>query len=61
MRIIVSGVAVDFLIDALVGIILGVLPGVNVSILGDVNVNVFAGAMTASEFVMQGPLAEFRC
>ena len=51
--IIVSAVAVDLLMDALTDIGVDVLVGVNV--------NVFAGAMAAFEFVMPLPLEEFCC
>ena len=58
--IIVSDAAVDLnSIDALLDIILGVLADVDVSLLMDVKINMFAGAMTISESGMQGPL-EFR-
>ena len=53
-----SNVAVDVLIYPLTGIILGVL---DVEVVVEVNVNVFAGVMAAFEFVVPGPLEEFRC
>jgi len=61
--IVVSNVAVDFLMDALAGIRLGLLANnIGVDILVDVYVNVSAGVMNAFEFAMPGrPLEEFRC
>ena len=61
MLIIVSGVAIGSLMDALAALILGVLTDIGVDVLVDVNVNVFAGVMTAFEFVIPGPLEKFRC
>ena len=62
MLIIVSDVAVDLLIDALRDIIRGVLTNIGVvGMLVDVNVNVFAGAITDLAFAMPGPLEEFIC
>ena len=58
MLIIVSNVAVDVLIYPLTDTILGVL---DVEVVVEVNVNGFAGVMTAFEFVIPGPLKEFRC
>ena len=59
---IVSGMAVDLLMDALTEIF-GVLTNIDigVNVLVDVNVNVFAGVMTGFEFVMPGPWEKFRC
>ena len=56
MLSIVSGMAVDLLMDALTEIF-GVLTNIDigVNVLVDVNVNVFAGVMTGFEFVMPGP------
>ena len=51
-----SAVADDLLMDALTDIILGVLTKIRVDVLLEVDVNVFAGVMTAFEFVMPGPL-----
>ena len=51
--IIVSDMAVDLLMDTLTGIIIG---DMGVDVLVDVNVNLFAGLMTALEFVMPEPL-----
>ena len=44
--------------DALTKIILGALANTSVGVL---DVNVFAGAMTACEFAMSGPLEEVSC
>ena len=56
----VSNVAVDLLIDSLIGIIRGVVTNnIDVDVLVDVNVNVLAGVMTAFEFAMPDPLEEF--
>ena len=59
--IIVSNVAVDLLMDAFTAIIRGVLNNIDVGILVDVNVDVFGDVMTAFEFIMTGPLEDFRC
>ena len=60
--LIVSGVAVDLLMDVLTGIIHGGgLTNIDVDVLWDVNGNVFIIVMTAFEFVMAHPLEEFRC
>ena len=61
--IVTSNVAVDLLMDALTVIRLGLLANnIGVDVLVDVNVNVYAGVMTAFEFPMPGrPLEEFRC
>ena len=61
--IVVSNVAVDLLMDALTGIILGLLANnIGVDVLVEVNVNAFAGVITAFDFPMPGrPLEEFRC
>ena len=45
----------------LTDIILGVLTTIDAAVLVGVNVNVFAGAMTAFAFAMPGPFEEFRC
>ena len=50
MLIIVSDMAGDLLMDALVGIIIGVLTNIGADVLlVNANVNVFAGVMTAFE------------
>ena len=54
MLIIVSDMAVDSLMDALTDIICGVLINIAVDVL-------FSGVITALEFVMPGPLEDFRC
>ena len=54
MVIIVSNMAVDLLMDALRSMILGVRINIAVDVL-------FSGVITALEFAMPGPLAEFRC
>ena len=60
--VIVSKVAVAWLMDALTTIIGGaLLTNIDVDVLMDVNVNVFAGLVTAFGFAMPGPLEEFRC
>ena len=60
--LIVSNVAVDLLIDSLIGIMRGVvINNIDVDVLVDVNLNVLAGVMTAFEFAMPDPLEEFRC
>ena len=59
--IIVSNGAVDFLMDTFTAIIRGVLNNIDVGILVDVNVDVFGDVMTAFDFIMAGPLEEFRC
>ena len=59
--IIVSDVAVNLLMDAFTAMIRGVLNNIDVGMLVDVNVDVFADVMTAFEFIMSGPLEEFRC
>ena len=61
MLIIVSGVAVDLLMDALTDIIRGVPTNINVDASVNVNVNVFSGKMTAFEFAMPGVSEGFRC
>ena len=53
--------AIDLLMDALVGIINGVLTDIGVGVLVNENVNVIAGLMTAFEFVTSVPFEEFRC
>ena len=55
--------AVDLLTDALTDIRLGLLTNnIGVDVLVDVNVNAFAGVMTAFEFPMPGrPSEDFRC
>ena len=58
---IMSDVTVNLLIDALADIILRVLTNSDVGVLVDVNINVFAGVMTAFEFAMPGPLEELCC
>ena len=57
MLIIVSGVAVDLLMDTLATLILGVR-GVDAMV--DVNLKVFAVLMTAFEFIIPCPLEGFR-
>ena len=54
MVIIVSNMAVDLLMDALRSIIRGVLINIDVDVL-------FSRVITAFDFAMPGPLAEFRC
>ena len=61
MLIIVSDVAVDLLMDALTDVTRGVRTNTGVDVLVGVDVNVFAGVMTAFEFAMPGPLEGFRC
>ena len=56
MLIIVSGMAVDLLMDSLTAIIRAVRTNSDVDMLVDVNVNVFAGVMTAFEVVIPSPL-----
>ena len=56
MLIIVSNVAVDLLMDALVNMIRDVWTNVDVGMLVDVNGNVFSGVMTSLEFAMPDPL-----
>ena len=53
--------AVDLLMDALTEIIRGVATNNGVGVLEDVNVNVFAGAMTAFEVVIPSPFEDLRC
>ena len=57
--IIVPDMAVEM--DALTGLMRVVLTNIDVDVLMDVNANVFAGVMTAFEFVMPDPLEEFLC
>ena len=57
----VSEVAVDLLTDAFTGMIFGVLTRIGVEVLVEMNVNVFAGVMTALECVMPSPLEECCC
>ena len=54
--IVVCNAAVGLLMDALTGF----LANIEVDVLVGVNVNVFAGAMTAFEFAMPSSLEEFR-
>ena len=61
MRIAVSDVAVDFLMDALTDKIFSVLTNIGVGVLVDVNANVLACVMTALDLAMPGQLEEFRC
>ena len=49
------------MMDVFTAIICGVLTNIDVDVLMDVNVNVFGDVMTAFEFIMTGPLEEFRC
>ena len=58
---IVFNVAVGWLTDALTDIILGVRTGIGVGALAGVNVNVFAGVMTAFKLSMLGLLEVVRC
>ena len=51
-----SAVADDLLMDLLTDKILGVLTKICVDVLLEVDVNVFAGVMTAFEFAMSDPL-----
>ena len=53
---IMSDATVNLLMDALADIILRILTNSDVGVLVDVNINVFAGVMTAFEFVMPAPL-----
>ena len=58
----VSNVAVDLLIDSLIGIIRGVVTNnIDVGVLVDMNANVFADVMTAFEFAMPYAIVGFRC
>ena len=60
--IIVSDAAVNLLMTALTGKILGVRTEIDAGVLVvGVNVNVFSGIMTAFEFVMSLPLEGVRC
>ena len=60
--IIVSGGAVDLVMDALTGMIRGdVLISIDVGLSAGVNVNMFTGVMGASEFDMPGPLKGSSC
>ena len=59
--IIVSDVAVELLIGALTLTMRGVLTNIGADVLMDVNVNVFAGVMTAFRFAMPCPFEDFRC
>ena len=59
--IVLSNMAVDFLVDALTALLCGVLTNIDVGVFVDVNVNVLAGVMTTFEFAMPGPLEGFRC
>ena len=54
-------VVVDPSIDALAGAITVFVSDIDVEVLADVNVNIFAFSMTAVEFAMPKPLAEFSC
>ena len=51
--IVLSNMAVDFLVDALTALMCGVLTNINVGALADVNVK---GVVTTFEFAMPGPL-----
>ena len=59
--IIVSGMAVDLLLDALTDITRGVRTNMGVDMLADVNATVLALLMTVFEFDMPDPLEEFGC
>ena len=57
---VLADVPVDMLMDVLTSMVLGVLPGIVADVLMYVNVNVFAGAITA-EFAMPAPLEVSNC
>ena len=59
--IIVSSVAVNLLMDALISMMLDVLTSIDVGVLVDLNVNVLPRAMTAFEFAVPEPFEGFRC
>ena len=61
MLIIVSGVAVDLLMDALTDIIRGLLTKIDVDALVNVNLNVFSGGVTTFKFAIPGVLERFCC
>ena len=58
--IVVSGMAVDLLMDELTVIMPDVGTNIGVDVLVDVNTNVLAGVTTAFEFAMSVPLEGFR-
>ena len=59
--IVLSNMAVDFLVDALTALLCGVLTNIDVGVFVDVNTNVFAGVTAAAEFAVLGPLEELWC
>ena len=54
-----SGVDVGMFINASADVMLAVLTGIGIEVMADVNPNTFAGVMTALEFSVTKPLAEF--
>ena len=59
--IVLSNMAVDFLVDALTAFMCGVLTNTDGGVFANVNVNVLAAVMTTFDFAMSGPLEGFRC
>ena len=59
--IVVSGMAVDLLMDELTDIMTDVETNIGVGVLIDVNKNVFAGIITSFGLAKPGPLEKFRC
>ena len=59
--IVVSGMAVDLLMDELTVIMPDVGTNIGVDVLVDVNTNVFAGIIISFGFAKPGPLGKFRC
>ena len=59
--IILSSVAVNLLMGALISMILDVMANTDVGVLVDLNVNVLPRAMTAFEFAVPDPLEVSRC
>ena len=54
-----SGVDVDMFINASADVMLAVLIGISIEVMADVNPKTFAGVMTALEFPVTKPSAEF--
>ncbi len=57
-----SDVAVDIFVNAsLISVVTVVMTDIGVGVLVDVNTNVFAGMMTALEFIISETFKEFSC
>ena len=54
-----SDVPVNFFVDVLTDVILGILPDISIEVLTDVGANAFVVVMTALEFPMSSTLEEF--